>query len=105
MYTLYPFSILGVIRMSNPEVKYIRHDRISYNVDNEYDIVFDRCTAKIDGVLQGEEELLMRYTKNGITINRAPAFDELSMMKAIVKLYNSSVISNTAKEILRNGIK
>lgn len=86
-------------------VEYIVNKRVSYNVNNEYDIVFDRCTPKIDGVKQNYEELLMRYTKNGNTVNRAPAFDEIDMMNTIVKLYNSSVISKEAKEILRNRIK
>jgi len=87
------------------KTKYDKHDRVSHNVDNVYDIVFDRCTPVINGVPQNEEQLLMRYTKNGKTVNYAPAFNEIDMMKAIVKLYNSSVISNEAKEILRQGIK
>jgi hypothetical protein len=91
--------------MSKYKIEYKRNDRVAYNVDNEYDIVFDRCTPIIDGVLQNYDLLLMRYTKNGNTINNAPAFRELDMVKAIVKLYNSSVISDRAKEILRNGIK
>lgn len=86
-------------------VEYIRNARISYNVDSEYDIVFDRCTPKINGVKQNHEELLMRYTKNGKTVNNAPAFDEIDMINAIVKLYNSSLISNEAKEVLKKGIK
>jgi hypothetical protein len=91
--------------MSKPKIEYKRNDRISYNVDNQYDIVFDRCNPRIDGVTQSHEQLLIRYTKNGNTINNAPAFNELTMMKAIVKLYNSSVISDEAKEILKKGIK
>lgn len=85
--------------------EYIRNKRVSYNVNNEYDIVFDLCTPKVNGVKMNHEELLMRYTKNGKTVNNAPAFDERNMMEAIVKLYNSSVISEQAKEILRKGIK
>jgi hypothetical protein len=87
------------------EVKYKVNKRISHNVNAEYDIVFDRCTPKIDGIKQDHEELLMRYTKNGNTVNRAPAFDEKDMMEAIVKLYNSTVISDEAKEILRKGVR
>jgi hypothetical protein len=90
--------------LNKSNVEYKRIDRVHHNVDNEYDIVFDRCHPKIDGELQTYEELLMRYTKNGRTINNAPAFDEIDMMKAIVELYKSSVISDEAKEILRKGI-
>jgi hypothetical protein len=85
--------------------EYVRNERVSHNVNNEYDIVFDRCTPKVDGIRLNHEELLMRYTKNGKTVNNAPAFDESDMMEAIVKLYNSSVISEEAKDILRKGIK
>ena len=90
--------------MSKPKMKYKLHDRISHNVNSEYDIVFDKCTAIVDGVEQKEEELLMRYTKNGRTINNAPAFDEIDMIKTILKLYNSTLLSVEAKEILRKGI-
>ncbi|TDL92119.1 hypothetical protein E2R55_03375 [Vibrio vulnificus] len=90
--------------MSKTNTKYKRNDRISFNVNSEYDIVFDRCNPVIDGQLKSEEQLLMRYTKNGHTINNAPAFDELIMMRAIVKLYGSSVISKEAKDILKSGI-
>jgi hypothetical protein len=45
-------------------MEYKRKERISHKVDNEYEIVFDRCTPAINGVLQNDEELLMRYTKN-----------------------------------------
>jgi hypothetical protein len=90
--------------MSENTVKYKLHDRISYNVNSEYDIVFDKCTPIINGVEQKDEELLMRYTKNGNTVNRAPAFAEIDMMKTIVKLYNSKLLSAEAKDILRNGI-
>jgi hypothetical protein len=91
--------------MSKYKIQYKVKERISHNVDNEYDIVFDRCTPIINGVLQNNEELLMRYTKNGKTVNNAPAFNENDMIEAIVKLYNSSVISTEAKEKLRKGIK
>ncbi|WP_375346286.1 hypothetical protein ACEWPB_02725 [Priestia megaterium] len=90
--------------MSKPKVQYKLHDRISHNVDSEYDIVFDKCTPIIDGVSQKEEQLLMRYTKNGNTINNAPAFSEIDMVKTIVKLYNSTLVSVEAKEVLRKGI-
>ncbi|MFB3168485.1 hypothetical protein P5G62_015310 [Neobacillus sp. 179-C4.2 HS] len=86
-------------------VEYKVIKRISHNVNEEYDIVFDKCTPKIDGVKQDHDELLMRYTKNGNTVNRAPAFDEKDMVKAIVKLFNSAVISDEAKDILRKGIR
>jgi hypothetical protein len=85
--------------------EYIRNKRVLHNVNNEYNIVFDRCTPKVNGIKMNHEELLMRYTKNGKTVNNAPAFDETDMMMAIVKLYNSSVISEKAKEILKKGIK
>ncbi|MBT2642887.1 hypothetical protein J7I80_11670 [Bacillus sp. ISL-41] len=91
--------------MNRPQTKYKRHGRISHNVDEAYDIVFDKCTPVINGVPKNEIQLLMRYTKNGITVNNAPAFDEIDMMEAIVKLYNSSLISSEAKEILKQGIK
>jgi hypothetical protein len=94
----------GGNKLSSSKMKYKRQDRISHNVNSEYDIVFDRCTPIIDGVLQKEEELLMRYTKNGRTINYAPAFSETDMVKTIVKLYNSSLISAEAKDILKKGI-
>ncbi|UOQ49616.1 hypothetical protein MUN88_05920 [Gracilibacillus caseinilyticus] len=48
---------------------------------------------------------MMRYTKNGHTINNAPAFNEIDMMKAIVKLYESDLISDNAKDVLRQGIR
>jgi hypothetical protein len=86
-------------------INYIVNERISHNVNNEYEIVFDRCTPKIDGQKLNHEELLMRYTKNGKTVNNAPAFDETDMIKAIVKLYNSPVISEHAKKLLRDNIK
>lgn len=85
-------------------MKYKLHDRISQNVDSEYDIVFDKCTAIVNGVPQKDEQLLMRYTKNGKTINNAPAFNEIDMMKIIVQLYNSTLISAEAKAVLRKGI-
>ncbi|WP_404407994.1 hypothetical protein [Jeotgalibacillus malaysiensis] len=91
--------------MSKPTVKYTRHDRISHNVDAAYDIVFDRCTPVVNGTPRDQEQLLMRYTKNGNTINNAPAFNEIDMMKSIVKLYQSDLISLEAKEILRKGIE
>ncbi|MGV2940568.1 hypothetical protein AB5I83_13305 [Mesobacillus sp. LC4] len=91
--------------MNKPQTKYKRHDRISHNVDEAYDIVFDKCTPVINGVPKNEVQLLMRYTKNGMTVNNAPAFDEIDMVKAIVKLYNSSLITSEAKEILKQGIK
>jgi hypothetical protein len=91
-------------KLSKLKVKYNRHDRVSHNVDREYDIVFDKCTPIINGVPQNEVQLLMRYTKNGTTINNAPAFDEIDMMNTIVKLYKSSLLSTKAKEILRKGI-
>lgn len=90
--------------MMKTKVEYKRLGRVSYNIDHEYDIVFDKCLPKINGILQTDEELLMRYVKNGRTINNAPAFDEIEMMKAIVKFYNSSVISKEAKDILKTGI-
>lgn len=46
----------------------------------------------------------MRYTKNSKTVNNAPAFNEMDMMKTIVKLYSSKLLSDEAKEILRQGI-
>lgn len=85
-------------------MKYKRHDRISQNVDSKYDIVFDKCTPIVNGVPQKDEQLLMRYTKNGNTVNNAPAFNEIDMMKTIVKLYNSTLLSAEAKEVLRRGI-
>ena len=90
--------------MIKPTVKYKLHDRISQYVNSEYDIVFDKCTAIVNGVPQKDEQLLMRYTKNGKTINNAPAFNEIDMMKTIVKLYNSTILSSEAKEVLRKGI-
>lgn len=90
--------------MAKPTVKYTRHDRVSHNVNSAYDIVFDRCTPVVNGTPRDHEQLLMRYTKNGNTINNAPAFNEIDMMKSIVKLYNSSLLSNEAKEILRKGM-
>jgi hypothetical protein len=87
------------------QTKYKRLDRISHNVDEEYDIVFDKCTPVINGAPKNEVQLLMRYIKNGRTVNNAPAFDEIDMMKAIVKLYNSSLITSEAKDILKQGIK
>ena len=47
----------------------------------------------------------MRYTKNGHTINNAPAFEEKEMLMALVALYKSDIISDKAKEILKKGIK
>lgn len=91
--------------MSNVKVNYKVNKRVSHNVDHEYDIVFDRCNPIIDGVKQNYEQLLMRYTKNDKTVNNSPAFNEIDMMKAIVKLFGSSAISDEAKEILRKGIK
>jgi hypothetical protein len=67
--------------------------------------VFDICTPIVNGVPQKNEQLLMRYTKNGNTINNAPAFNEMEMMKAIVKLYNSTLLSAEAKEVLKEGIR
>ncbi|OCT14257.1 hypothetical protein A8709_25855 [Paenibacillus pectinilyticus] len=90
--------------MSSSKMKYKLHDRISHNVNSEYDIVFDRCTPIINGVTQNEEEILMRYTKNGRTVNNAPAFSEIDMAKTIVKLYNSTLLSAEAKDILKKGI-
>lgn len=90
--------------MTKPKVEYKRLARVSHQVNEQYDIVFDRCIPKWDGILQEQEQLLMRYVKNGNTINYAPAFNEVDMMKAMVKLYRSSVISDEAKEILRSGI-
>ncbi|QCU21010.1 hypothetical protein BPGQ101_19730 [Bacillus altitudinis] len=90
--------------MSKQIMKYKRHGRISHHVDSEYDIVFDKCTPEINGVPQKDLQLLMRYTKNGHTINNAPAFNEIDMMKAIVKLYDSELISDNAKDVLRQGI-
>ncbi len=90
--------------MSKPRIEYKRNDRISHNVNSEYDIVFDKCTPIVDDVVHKGEELLMRYTKNGRTINNAPAFDEIDMIKTIVKLYNSTLLSAEAKEVLRKGI-
>jgi hypothetical protein len=60
--------------------------------------------SKVNGIKLNHEELLMRYTNNGKTINNAPAFDEIDMMEAIVKLYKSAGISDRAKEILRKVI-
>lgn len=91
--------------MKRPQTKYKRHDRVSHNVDSEYDIVFDKCTPVLNGTPKNEIQLLMRYTKNGKTVNNAPAFNEIDMMKVIVKLYNSSLISPEAKEILKQGIE
>lgn len=85
-------------------MQYKIHDRISHNINSEYEIVFDKCTPIINGVSQKEKQLLMRYTKNGNTVNNAPAFGEIDMMKTIVKLYNSTLISVEAKEVLRKGI-
>ncbi len=90
--------------MIKPTMKYKLHNRISHNVDSEYDIVFDKCTAIVNGVSQKDEQLLMRYTKNGKTINNAPAFNEIDMMKIIVQLYNITLISAEAKAVLRKGI-
>lgn len=61
--------------------------------------------SKIDGEKLDHEELLMRYTKNGKTVNNAPAFDEIDMIKAIINLCNSSVISDKAMKLLRDNIK
>ncbi|PPA71713.1 hypothetical protein [Jeotgalibacillus proteolyticus] len=90
--------------MNKATVKYKRHDRISHYVNDEYSIIFDRCTPIVNGVPKEQEQLLMRYTKNGNTINNAPAFNEKDMVKAIVKLYESSLISEEAKEVLEKGI-
>lgn len=38
---------------------------------------------------------------NGHTINNALAFKEKDMMKAVVALYKSDIISDKAKEILK----
>lgn len=92
--------------MVNPKVNYQVNKRARHKVNDEYEIVFDRCTPIINGVKQNYEQLLMRYTKNGDTIPKPPAFNELEMMKAIVKMYNDdSIISSEAKQILREGIK
>ena len=90
--------------MAKPKVEYERLARVSHQVNEEYDIVFDKCIPKWDGVLQDHEQLLIRYVKNGNTINNAPAFNEVDMMKAMVKLYHSSVISDEAKQILKSGL-
>ena len=86
------------------QTEYVRHERVCYPVNEEYTIVFDRCNPKVDGVILEQEQLLMRYTKNGNTVNRAPAFDEMEMAKAIVELYNSKILSREAKEVLKEGI-
>ncbi|MDG5471517.1 hypothetical protein P6709_07135 [Jeotgalibacillus sp. ET6] len=90
--------------MKKASVKYKRHDRLVHFVNEEYDIVFDRRTPIINDVPQENEQLLMRYTKNGRTVNNAPAFNETDMVKSMVKLYHSSLLSPEAKEILKQGL-
>ncbi|ALC92310.1 hypothetical protein AM500_22950 [Bacillus sp. FJAT-18017] len=90
--------------MSKLQMKYKIHKRVSQNVDKEYDIVFDKCTPIINGVPQNDLQLLMRYTKNGRTVNNAPAFNEMDMIKTIIKLFDSELISPEAKKTLKQGI-
>ena len=78
--------------------------RVSTRASNGDDIVFDKVYA-IEGKIKREDpELMMRYVKNGKTVHRPPSFDEIDMVKAIVKLYNSNVISDEAKKFLKEGL-
>jgi hypothetical protein len=79
--------------------------RVSTRASNGDDIVFDKVYA-IEGKDRREEpELLMRYVKNGNTVHRPPSFDEFDMIKAIINLYNSDIISDEAKKLLKEGVK
>lgn len=37
------------------------------------------------------EQIVMRYKKNGQKVPRQPAFDELSIIKAIIEVYKQGV--------------
>lgn len=87
------------------KVTYKILDRISYNVDEEYDIVFDLCVPVHNGKKQNYEQLQMRYLKDGKVVQKPPAFDEKEMVRAIVKLYESDLLSPAARDILRHGIR
>lgn len=72
-------------------------------VSGTYSICIDRCIKFEDGEEQ-EEQVVMRYKKNGKRVPRQPAFDELSVTEAIVNAYKQGVFSRDALNLLKKGI-
>ncbi|QDP39457.1 hypothetical protein [Radiobacillus deserti] len=72
-------------------------------VSELYSICIDKCIKIEDGEEKGEQ-VVMRYKKNGQRIPRQPAFDELSITKAIIEAYKQGVFSKEALDLLKKEI-
>lgn len=74
-----------------------------FKVSGIYSISIDKCIKVEDGEEKGEQ-VVMRYKKNGQRVPRQPAFDELSITKAIIEAYKQGVFSKEALDLLKKEI-
>ncbi|RST72492.1 hypothetical protein D4T97_015635 [Siminovitchia acidinfaciens] len=75
-----------------------------FKVSGIYSICIDRCIKIEDGEEKGEQ-VVMRYKKNGHRIPRQPAFDELSITKAIIEAFKQGVFSKESLDLLKKEIR
>lgn len=74
-----------------------------FQVSAVYSICIDKCIKIEDGEEKGEQ-VVMRYKKNGLRVARQPAFDEISITKAIIEAYKQGVFTRESLDLLRTEI-
>ncbi|WP_026673996.1 hypothetical protein [Alkalihalobacterium bogoriense] len=85
------------------EITYKPIIEAEFKVSGTYSICIDKCIRLVDGKEDGEQ-VVMRYKKNGMRVPRQPAFDEISITKAIIEAYKKGVFSREALDLLKKEI-
>ncbi|MDR0139211.1 hypothetical protein RFW18_15770 [Metabacillus idriensis] len=86
-----------------PDVSYKPVVESEVKVNNTYSICIDKCIKYEDGE-EKEEQVVLRYKKDGVRIPRQPAFNEISVTEAIISAYKKGVFSREALEMMKKGI-